>query len=174
MSNQSSTSTCTPNCTVDFNLRLLKLTKNSRRADCSHSHATTSQRFCHQMLKRIHDSGEGFPMHSEQAYVLGGSANKGGSAATAAEARSQKKSSPWMPQGPQKLGGDGAVTKWMKPGDAAAAAAAERCLADGKWRLPCTPVVELLLSSSRSQFLVKETRSDCDNSFSCFFSSKES
>ena len=108
-------------------------------------------------------------MHSEQAYVLGGSANKGGLAATAAEARSQKKSSPWMPQGPQKLGGDGAVTKWMKPGDAAAAAAAERCLADEKWRLPCTTVVELLLSSSRSQFLVKETRGECDNSFFHFF-----
>ena len=113
-------------------------------------------------------------MHSEQAYVLGGSANKGGLAATAAEARSQKKSSPWMPQGPQKLGGDGAVTKWMKPGDAAAAAAAERRLADGKWCLPCTTVVELLLSSSRSQFLVKETRGECDNSFFKLFSSKES
>ena len=112
-------------------------------------------------------------MHSEQAYVLGGSANKGGSAATAAEARSQKNSSPWMPQGPQKLGGDGAVTKWMKPGDAAAAAAVERCLAGEKWRLPCTTVVELLLSSSRSQFLVKDTRGECDNSFFHFFSSKE-
>ena len=92
----------------------------------------------------VADSG-GFPMHREQACVLGGSANKGSSAATATEARSQQKSSPWMPQeGPQKLGGDGAVTKWMKPGEAAAAASAERCLADGKWCLPCTTVVELL------------------------------
>jgi hypothetical protein len=71
-------------------------------------------------------------MHREQAYALGGSANKGGLAATAAEARSQKKSSRWMPQGPQKLGSDGAVTKWTKPEDAATAAAAERHLAYGK------------------------------------------
>jgi hypothetical protein len=57
-------------------------------------------------------------MHSEQAYVLGGSANKGGSAVTAAKVRSQQKSSRWMPQeGQQKLGSDGAVTSWMKPGD---------------------------------------------------------
>ena len=114
-------------------------------------------------------------MHSEQAYVLGGSANKGGSAVTAAKVRSQQKSSRWMPQeGQQKLGSDGAVTSWTKPGDTAAAAAAERRLAYGKWCLPCKTVVELLLSSSRSQFLVKETRGECDNSFFKLFSSKES
>ena len=62
---------------------------------------------------------------------------------------------------------------WTKPGNTAAAAAAERRLAYGKWCLPCKTVVELLLSSSRSQFLVKETRGECDNSFFKLFSNKE-
>ena len=97
------------------------------------------------------DAG-GFPMHSEQAYVLGGgstaSCGKTG-AAMAAEARRQK--SRWMPQGPQKLGGDAAITKWLTPGEAAGAAAVARRLEDEKWCLPCNDDIVELLSSDDEQ-----------------------
>ncbi|KAI2510819.1 WLM domain [Fragilaria crotonensis] len=90
----------------------------------------------------VADTG-GFPMNSDQAYVLGHGGrgdvgpNREHTAAAAAEARRQA-SSRWMPQGPQKLGGDATFSEWCTPSEAAATAAVSRQrMLDEVWCLPC-------------------------------------
>jgi hypothetical protein len=110
----------------------------------------------------VADAG-GFPMNSDQAYVLGrgdrgdGGTNPERTPAAAAEARRQEYCR-WMPQGPQKLGGDATFSEWCTPSEAAATAAvARQRMLDEVWCLPCSssdndeievPDVVDLLSSS--------------------------
>jgi DNA-dependent metalloprotease WSS1 len=95
------------------------------------------------MVRGIVADRAGFPMNSAQSHTLGGGRSNG-SAAAAALAR-QRTRAPWMPQGPQPLGGASKpLLKFMTPGEAAGNAAEERRRADEVWCMPCEPeIIEL-------------------------------
>lgn len=87
---------------------------------------------------------DGFPMGSDKAYTLGGGSeneNERANALQAALGRQQR--SIWMPQGPQKLGGDATFKGFLAPGQAAGMAAEARRLQDEIWCQPCSDIVEL-------------------------------
>jgi hypothetical protein len=93
------------------------------------------------MVRGIVADKSGFPMNSNQAHTLGGSGRGSGSALEAAQRRQQK--TRWMPQGPQKLGGDSNFRSWLAPGEAAGMAAEARRLRDEMWCQPCQDTIEL-------------------------------
>ena len=94
------------------------------------------------MAKGIVADKDGFPMNSENAYTLGGGA-RGNNALEAAQRRQRQQK--FMPQGPQKLGGDLGFQSWLAPGQAAGQAAEARRLRDEVWCQPCqaSDVIEL-------------------------------
>jgi hypothetical protein len=94
------------------------------------------------MVRGIVADKSGFPINSDQAYTLGGSEHGNGSALKAAQQRRQQQTK-WMPQGPQKLGGDSDFRRWLAPGEAAGMAAEARRQRDEMWCQPCQDVVEL-------------------------------
>ena len=87
---------------------------------------------------------QGFPLNSNEAYRLGGTSshNRAGhrqkAAARAAQRRIER--TKWMPQGPQKLGGDPGFREFLCPGHAAGMAAEARSLEDEVWCQPCPPI----------------------------------
>ena len=102
---------------------------------------------------------QGFPLNSNEAYTLGahgGNRNHppaGGdqrnNALRAAQTRREKQR--WMPQGPQKLGGDKDFRCWLRPREAAGMAAESRRIQDELWCQPCQPeIVEI--SSDEEEF----------------------
>lgn len=91
---------------------------------------------------------QGFPMGNEQAYTLGGSnGNKNGRNAALEAAQRRMQQQQWMPQGPQRLGGDGGFRTLLGAREAAGQAAEARRLRDEVWCQPCqesdTDTVEL-------------------------------
>jgi len=97
------------------------------------------------MAKGIVADKQGFPMNSNHAYTLGGGNNRGtrGNALDAAQRRQAHQK--WMPQGPQKLGGDPGFRSWLGAGEAAGQAAEARRLRDEVWCQPCqeSDIIEL-------------------------------
>jgi hypothetical protein len=89
----------------------------------------------------VADQG-GFPLNSNQAYVLGGKARGNRDAAR------RRQEPP-----PQRLGGDVTFQQWLTPGEAAAAAAEARRLEDETWCLPCAAdnLVELVSDSEEEE-----------------------
>jgi hypothetical protein len=92
------------------------------------------------MVRGIVADKSGFPMNSNQAHTLGGSVHGNGSALEAAQRRQQQ--TKWMPQGPQKLGGDSDFRSWLAPKEAAGLAAEARRLRDEMWCQPCQDIIE--------------------------------
>ena len=98
------------------------------------------------LTRGIVADSQGFPMGSQQAYVLGGGRNgfvgQRHSAARAAQERQARNR--WMPHGPQRLGGTSEFQQWLLPREAAGVAAETRRLQDEVWCQPCEPeIIEL-------------------------------
>jgi hypothetical protein len=94
------------------------------------------------MVRGIVADKDGFPVNSNQAYTLGGGNGRGNKPVLEAAQRRQQQTK-WMPQGPQRLGGDSDFRSWLEPGEAAGMAAEARRLRDEMWCQPCQDIIEL-------------------------------
>ena len=101
------------------------------------------------LARGIVADNQGFPINSDQAYVLGSSGGVGRTAdalrhTTARAAQQRQQNQRFMPQGPQRLGGTSEFQQWLLPGEAAGVAAETRRLQDEIWCQPCEPeIIEL-------------------------------
>jgi hypothetical protein len=99
------------------------------------------------MAKGIVADEQGFPIHSSQAYTLGGNSTRNDKSARMQAAQRRQ----WMPSGPQKLGGSSQFQDLLPPGQAAAQAAYERRLRDEVWCQPCMDDDDVIELSSDGQ-----------------------
>jgi hypothetical protein len=114
------------------------------------------------MAKGIVADEQGFPIHSSQAYTLGGnSTHNAKSARMQAALRRRRQQQLWMPSGPQKLGGSSQFQDLLPPGQAAAQAAYERRLRDEVWCQPCTDDDDYVIELSSDSQDEENDEGDC-------------
>ena len=114
------------------------------------------------MVRGIVADKDGFPVNSTQAYTLGGGKNHGNAPVLEAAERRQQKTK-WMPQGPQRLGGDSAFRSWLAAGEAAGMAAEARRLRDEMWCQPCQEIIELADSEEEGEIPGAVQQNDRDD-----------